>query len=163
MHKSELLERIRAGREEIAALWADLTPDEMQRPGMHGGWSVKDVVAHLIFWERRMLEHVPKLLAGFQFPPMELDALNAQVYAENRDRPPDDLLAEFGDLFPAVIVGVEALSDADLARRVGALDGAALWQYVADNTCGHYEEHLPDLRAWVAQLKAERVALPESG
>ena len=158
--KTEVLDRIRVGRVQIAAQWVGLSEDEMLRPGMHGGWSVKDLIAHLVFWERRMVEHTPGLMDGQRLPSYELDELNAQVYADNRDRSLDDLRADFLALLPQIEAMVKGLPDGALDRKLDALDGAALWEFIAGDTFGHYEEHLDALQAWSAQLKAERVLTP---
>lgn len=154
--KTEVLDRISAGRVQITAQWVGLTEDEMIRPGMHGGWSVKDLIAHLIFWEQRMLDRTPGLLDGQRFPPAELDELNAQVYAANRDRPLAELRAKFRALFPRIVALVKDLPDSALDRPIDALGGAALWEFIAGNSSGHYEEHMDAIQAWSAQLKAER-------
>ncbi|WP_162909503.1 DinB family protein [Aggregatilinea lenta] len=154
--KTELLDAIREGRVKLAALWVGLTDDEMLRPGLNGDWAVKDLIAHLVFWERRMVEHAPRVVDGERLPSYELDALNAQVYAANRDRALDDLRADFRALLPQIEAMVKGLPDDALDRQLDALDGAALWEFIAGDSSGHYAEHLDALQAWSAQLKAER-------
>ena len=45
--KSELLERMRAGREEWDALVAQIPDSARTEPALAGGWSVKDLIAHV--------------------------------------------------------------------------------------------------------------------
>ncbi len=79
----ELLERIREGRAALTALWAGLTEEQMMcRPGPQENWSVKDLVAHITWWEAFILERVTDLISGAPSEPAEdTDILNARVYA----------------------------------------------------------------------------------
>ncbi len=45
--KTELLERMRAGREEWDALIAQIPDSVRTEPALAGGWSVKDLIAHV--------------------------------------------------------------------------------------------------------------------
>jgi hypothetical protein len=45
--KTELLERMRAGREEWDALIAQIPDSARIEPALAGGWSVKDLIAHV--------------------------------------------------------------------------------------------------------------------
>lgn len=154
--KTELLDRIRTGRVKIAALWVGLTADEMQQPGYNGEWSVKDLIAHLLFWEQFMIEHAPRLLAGDSLPPFEVDPFNREAYEANRYRTLDDVRAAFRASYPQLEALVKGLPDGALDHKLAALDGAALGDFVAWNSSGHYEEHIDALRAWSMRLKAER-------
>ncbi len=49
--KAELLERMRAGREEWDALIAQIPDSARTEPALPGGWSVKDLIAHIAAYE----------------------------------------------------------------------------------------------------------------
>ena len=51
--KPQLLESIRDTRAGLEKKYAKLTPEQMVWPGSMGDWSVKDILAHLVDWERR--------------------------------------------------------------------------------------------------------------
>ena len=53
--KSDLLYRIANGYDALAATVDAMPPRELTLPALHGGWSVKDEVAHVTFWEGRLL------------------------------------------------------------------------------------------------------------
>ena len=46
-NKTELLERMRAGREEWDALIAQIPDSARTEPALAGGWSAKDLIAHV--------------------------------------------------------------------------------------------------------------------
>ena len=49
--KGELLERMRAGREEWDTLIAPIPDRARTEPALAGGWSVKDLIAHVAAYE----------------------------------------------------------------------------------------------------------------
>ena len=56
-HYTAVLERIRKDREVLAALWGGLTEERMVRhPGPQEDWSVKDLIAHTMWWEDFILQ-----------------------------------------------------------------------------------------------------------
>jgi hypothetical protein len=62
--KSELLDQILTERKWLEEVLATLSPDQMFLPGTSGGWTVKDVLAHISAWERRMIHWTGSYLRG---------------------------------------------------------------------------------------------------
>ena len=59
-----------------------------RRPGPQPDWSVKDVIAHITWWESAMTNWVSRALTGEMLARTETpDEINARVYADNRDMP----------------------------------------------------------------------------
>ncbi|HEX5688846.1 MAG TPA: maleylpyruvate isomerase N-terminal domain-containing protein, partial [Roseiflexaceae bacterium] len=52
MNATELAELIRANAKELELLVSQLSVAQLNQPGAVGSWSVKDVLAHLAFWQR---------------------------------------------------------------------------------------------------------------
>jgi hypothetical protein len=152
MNKTELLKSIRDGRSQIEALWQGASDEQLcQRPGPQSDWSVKDLIAHLTYWEQTTLTCVPALRQRGERPACwdgDVDETNAQVFAENRDRSLNDIQAAFRRSLEQVTALVQSLSDSDLAQTYPALNGEALWKYIAGETFEHYGDHFADARAW---------------
>ena len=53
--KAELLKDIQVQRKQLLQKLEALTPTELIADGVVGGWSVKDLLAHLVAWERLLL------------------------------------------------------------------------------------------------------------
>ena len=68
--KLELLERMRAGRDEWDALIARIPETTLTAPVLTGGWSVKNLVAHVAAYEKWTA---------------------SQIQAANEDRTPTDM------------------------------------------------------------------------
>jgi hypothetical protein len=62
MTPHDLLAQIRKDRAAMAKLWGCLTEEQMtHRPGPQADWSVKDLIAHMTWWESFIMEGVTGL------------------------------------------------------------------------------------------------------
>src|SRR5690348_2615157 len=102
MTPDELMARIRKDRASFAALWAGLTDEQMtRRPGPQSDWSVKDLIAHIAAWEKRMLDNGEQLRKGEPLIPRpDIDAVNVDIFTMNKDRPLADVVAQFDAQMP---------------------------------------------------------------
>jgi uncharacterized protein (TIGR03083 family) len=155
VNKGDIIQAIETGRQQLEALWAGATEAQMTTlPGPQADWSVKDLIAHLTYWEQTMLGNVGRLLRGEDLPggetpPREdIDTVNARVLNENRERPLADVLAAFRQSREQVIERVRGLPEDDLERRFAWLHHEPLHTYIAGDTFEHYQDHLSDLRHW---------------
>ena len=55
MDRSLFLDELRAARAEWEAALAEIPSERMTEPGLAGGWSVKDLIAHVAWSEREMI------------------------------------------------------------------------------------------------------------
>lgn len=153
MDKNELLERIETSRRELDALLSEFAPGQMEQPVLPGGWTLKDFLAHLEFWERRAVARYQALREGQagRLPGDDLseDEINRQAYEHSRARSLDEVRAAERAAYGALLAVVRAAPDADLfdPQRFSFTGGQPLWGWFKGPTYGHYEEHLPDLRA----------------
>ena len=104
MTADDLLERAKRERAELAALWQGLSETQMmQRPGPQTNWSVKDVIAHITWWEGAMVNWVSRAVSGEHFTRTETtEELNARIYDDNQDLPLDVVLDAFNSSFGSV-------------------------------------------------------------
>jgi uncharacterized protein (TIGR03083 family) len=155
MTKAQFLDLLRVSRAEWDALLARVPEDRMSAPGVAGGWSVKDVIAHITWHEREMLGVLQAhALVGSDLWDLPLDERNAIIYAQNRDRPLAEVLAESRAVYPQLLAAAQALTEADLTDpgRFANMPGDWVpWQLLAENTYTHYRDHIPAMRAWLEQ------------
>lgn len=156
MDRAEFLDRLRGARAEWDAVVAGIPEERMTEPGLAGGWSVKDVIAHVAWSERQMVGVIrERALVGSPLWGLDQDARNAAVHAENRDRDLREVLDEERAMWSELLPGLESLTDDDLTdrsrfREMSALpEGVLPWQIFAGSTFRHYEDHLRDIRSWL--------------
>ena len=137
-------------RDTFAGVWAGLTDEQMtHRPGPQSDWSVKDLMAHVLFWEGLAIAEVTALLRGEVFGHGDLHNVNATVFERNKDRSLAEVTAEFeaGKLALQAVLGY--MIDMPAANPV-------IWHKAAYrlhfNTARHYSTHTADLRAYVLSL-----------
>ena len=148
MNQAELLARIRSGRALFESALAQFSDDQLLAPKLHGGWSIKDLIAHIGFWEQHTAMRFSALLRGMK-PPEEsltVDELNAQVYAQNRHKSLAEVrLKEQAAYEQLLLLTKNALDDALFnPQRFAWTEGKPFAEWIKSNTYGHYEEHRAD-------------------
>ena len=148
MNRADLLAHIRSGRARFESTLAQFSDDQLIAPDLHGGWSIKDLIAHIGFWEQHTAMRFSALLRGVN-PPEEtltLDELNAQVYAQNQHKPLVEVRLEEQVAYEQLLLLVENAMDDDLfnPRRFAWTAGRPFADWIEGNTYGHYAEHQVD-------------------
>ena len=156
--KQDLIQRIREERSKLVALLGNVSENEMLIPLGDDGWSVKDHVAHIVIWEKRLgewLKVVEREEVPQQLPPGmtwdDLDRWNEQTFEENHGRELKEVLADFNHFADEVVKGVGAIPE-DLLMQADSLawrSGSPLWEMVAANTFWHYPEHREAIKHWL--------------
>ena len=165
----QIAARIAAAHGRLLRAIAPLSDAQMQAPvlGEHG-WSVKDVLAHLAFWDRRLLYAVdpqewpedgptsaaqrsrrfPPPIADIPYPDGWLEAVNTRIYTRNKDRDLDDVRAAFDRTrarLPAVTSALSAQAVSDLDSLTAPLGEPFSAMLVG--AYEHYDEHAEELEA----------------
>jgi hypothetical protein len=134
------------GWSEIRSLIDQLTPEQVERPGYYEeGWSAKDLLGHIGAWLAEAGVLLERIAAGsYRREDIDVDDMNRLSLEAMRDIP---------------FRTIKAQAAAARARMRGALlelrepsPDAAWW--IAKAGPEHYAEHLPRLRAWVAELRS---------
>ena len=156
MSGDDLLERARAERAELEGLWLGLDNEEMtRRPGPHPEWSVKDIIAHITWWEQSMTNWVSRALTGEMLARTETpDEINARVFEDNRDLPLNTVLEMFGASFPPLENLLLRMTDEEINDpEVADIRGMPLLYFLVGNTFAHYADHVDDLRAYAERVR----------
>jgi hypothetical protein len=164
--KKQLLAEMQSEQAAWLALLDEIGEENMTQPEVAGGWSIKDIVAHLTGWRRRTVLRFraaldPTVDMTPDYPAEldeddEVDEINAWIYKANRDRPLADVLNDSREVFQQLVAEVSALSDEQLndPQRFPWLEGERL---TGAFIFGHFhEEHEPDMRAWLSRVKQTR-------
>ncbi|MGO8950425.1 MAG: DinB family protein [Ktedonobacterales bacterium] len=147
---------LRAERTEWNVLLAQVGTERMEISGAVGDWSVKQLVAHLTWYEQGVLEGAQQVLGGRTFTRrrpagVSLDEQNGQIAETSRNRSANEVLAEADEVFGRLLVLIEACPQEILndPRVLGLPDDMVPWMGVANNSYAHYRQHEPELRAWL--------------
>jgi hypothetical protein len=155
MDKAQGLHEIRSGRAELKELLARVEPGQMDMEKvLYENWSVKDLLAHLGFWERRAATILKALQAGQPVPPLgegSMDDVNARNFAANHFKMLADVRAEEEAAYQELLALTESAPENDLfdPQRFEWTRGQPFFDWIEGNSYGHYQEHLPALIEWV--------------
>jgi hypothetical protein len=147
--KQNLQTLMREGREKLEQALGRLSEAQMQQDNaVYGTWQVKDLLAHLCWWEQRVGFILDELLSGRPDPAydtLNFDERNALVFKANHDRPLADVRAEEQQAYQKLVALVERASHDDMfnPQRFTWTKGQPFFEWIAGNSYGHYEEHLP--------------------
>lgn len=153
MDKATFLETLHTARAEWEALLAEVGEARMLEPGATGEWTVKDVIAHVMWCEREMVGVCEAhALVGSDLWNLTNEESNAIVVARYRETPLQDVLVEERQVYDRLLAALQTLSDEDLndARRFRDMPVEWVpWQLIAGNASQHYGDHMPPIRAWL--------------
>jgi len=158
--KQELLKSIREERKRLEDALKGISPSDTVKASRPDDWSVKDLLAHIAAWEKKLLKWYETGLRGEKqtMPqwntPGLIDEINLKIYQRNRDRQLDDVLQEFRESYKQILKTVESIPE-DGMFTSGKYDWTGegtLADYIIANTSRHYAEHL----ATVETIKKKR-------
>jgi carboxymethylenebutenolidase len=154
---ADLVDRIEQGWAELQATWAGLPDAALTRRGP-AGWSIKDHIGHVTFWENWLLRSIidgepAEAVTGIAAETLaDIDAVNAIAAARTAEQPLATVLRESATTHEALLTRLRAqpLSAWLQPRFPDDPDERPLLLWIAGNTWGHYEEHI----AWIRNLLA---------
>ncbi len=157
--KAQLMSAIRHERDLLDAALARLAPAQFTQPGVEPGWTVKDVMAHIAYWEGVMVTWLQTSLAG-QTPDRPatgfdwdtVHAMNAANFLAHKDRTLAEVASLYQGAHDLAVAALEAAPEAALLQP-----GYFAWTgerpflvFVEANTTEHFAEHRADLERWLA-------------
>jgi hypothetical protein len=156
MTAARLGDILRGERAQWDALLARVGPERMDLPNVEGTWSVKQIVAHLTWYEAVIVEGAQKIMSTGTFVreglrALSIDERNAILADQSRARPVREILDESERVFRQLLAVVSACPDDILndPRRLGLPDDVVPWMLVANNSYAHYQEHAQAIVAWL--------------
>lgn len=159
MNKSELLETLEDSHQELVEMLENLPEATLLEGGVNGSWSIKDILAHLTYWEGQLVTLLFQAKSGapkpgtVHFGSESVDAINERWHTQGQGRSLEMIWSDFIGVRKQTIRRVSAFSDTDLQdpQRYPWLSGKPLWMWVVNDTIEHEEEHADDIREWLDQ------------
>ena len=147
MNRSQLLKRLDRAWEALKASYVGLSDSELLEPGVTGTWSVKDIIAHVTWWEEEALTHLPLILAGGRPPRYSdryggIDAFNAQMAEGKRKLSLSEVLRQRDDTHCRLIDFIQSVPEDQIVRETRFRRRLRL------DTYSHYPKHAEAIREW---------------
>ena len=147
MDRLKLLKRLDRAWEELKVSYVGLSDSELLEPLATGNWSVKEIIAHVTWWEEEALTHLPLILAGGRPPRYSdryggIDAFNAQMAEQKRKLSLSEVLRQRDDTHRRLIDFVGSVPEDQIARETRFRRRLRL------DTYGHYPKHAEAIQSW---------------
>jgi len=145
-----LLRRLDAAWGAFEATYAGLSDAQLMMSGVTGGWSVRDILAHVTTWEKEALTHLPLILEGGTPPRYSvryggIDAFNARMTEAKRDLALPAVLHQMDNTHRRIVELVRTAHEAQISSETRFRHRLRL------DTYSHYPGHAEAIRRWRAQ------------
>lgn len=126
---------------ELTEVFGDVWPERFDEPSVTPeGWSPKDVMYHVAAWADEAATVLRRIAAGTHAGgDPDTEALNEEWFEMGRGLDDDIVRIRFAKGRTAMLQAFTRLPEVD----------ADAWEWFEESGPRHYEEHLPDLRAFL--------------
>lgn len=147
MSKQSEMEKIEQGWSLLKSSFDGLTDEQMVEPGVTGGWSVKDILAHVTGWELETLKSLPQILGDAQETDstdadLTTDEFNARMTERYRHLSVPQVLQQLKETHQKMC---EYL---DQAPEEQFEEGTPFQDKMKSDTYDHYAEHARAILEW---------------
>jgi hypothetical protein len=157
MNKTELIEALEDSRQEFIEMLEELPDTLLTEPALAGGWSIKDTLAHLTYWEGQTVTLLFQVLRGVEKPTTvhfgeeSVDDINARWHQQSQTRSMEIIWNDFVGVRKQTIRRINEMNESDLtqASRFAWMKGVPLIELVMSDTVEHEEEHADMVREWL--------------
>jgi DICT domain-containing protein len=147
MKREQALKRLDAAWTDFEQSFAGLSDAQLMIPSVTGQWSVRDIIAHVTWWEEEALKHLPRVREGGRPPRYSvtyggIDAFNALMTEKRRSLPLAEVLHQHDEVHQRLVAYVQAAPEKLFTRETRFRRRLKL------DTYGHYPNHAKAIRAW---------------
>src|SRR5436309_2959630 len=121
MNRQQLLQKLDKAWAEIKESYAGLSDSQLTEPGVMGDWSVKDILAHVTWWEEEALKHLPLIIKEGRPPRYStqyggIDAFNALMTERRQDLSLADVLQQQDETHRQLIEYIHSVPEEQFTR-----------------------------------------------
>jgi hypothetical protein len=171
MNKLEFMQNLQAARaewEDLIAQAQSLGDEAMTSRPEDSEWSLKDFVAHNIWYEREIV----RLLTtrNLSYPPSDElwatrnDERNQALHGMLRDMPLAEVLDKEKQTYKELLIEIRKLTDSDLndpRRFIDMPMDWIPWKVIAENSYEHYSAHLDDIKHLISLSAGSKRPTPD--
>jgi hypothetical protein len=147
MNRQRLLQNLDKAWVEFKESYADLSDAQLTEPGVIGDWSVRDIIAHVTWWEEESLKHLPLIIREARPPRYSteyggIDAFNALMTERKHDLALADVLQHQEETHRQLIEYIQSVPEEQFIRETRFRHRLRL------DTYSHYPKHAKAIWAW---------------
>jgi Protein of unknown function (DUF1706) len=150
MNREQLLRKLDRAWTEFKESYASLSDARLTAPGVVGDWSVKDIIAHVTWWEEEALKYLPLIIKAGTPPRYSthyggINAFNALMTDRKHDLSLADVLRQQELVHHQLIDYLQSVPEEHFIRETRFRHRLRL------DTYSHYPEHTKAIREWRGQ------------
>lgn len=147
MNTRQVLMRLDTAWAAFEESYAGLPHARLLIPGVTGQWSVRDIIAHVTWWEEEALKHLPLIREGGRPPRYSvqyggIDAFNALMTEKRRHLSLAEVLRQHDEVHDRLVEYVRGAPEELFTRETRFRRRLRL------DTYGHYPKHARAIRDW---------------
>lgn len=150
MERKQVLAKLEKAWQEFNQSFDGLTEEQMLRAGVMEDWSVRDLIAHVNWWEEESLKHLPHVLQGKRPPRYSvlyggIDAFNAQMTEQKRGLSLDEVRRQAAETHRRLVAYLATVPEELFATETRFRHRLRM------DTYSHYHIHTAAIVAWREQ------------
>ncbi len=147
MTTEQILERIEHAWKEFEASYDGLSSEELIMPNVTGKWSVRDIIAHVTWWDEEALKHLPVIVEGgrperYSDKYGGIDDFNAIMTVKRSQLTLEEVLRQHDEVHERLVDYVRQAPEDLFASETRFRRRLRL------DTFGHYPVHTAAVRKW---------------
>lgn len=152
---ADIIAYLEYGRATLLKSLEGLSKREMTETPVYGEWTIKEVLAHVIGWDQRVVEVLPLVVQdrADEIPNVEVEAHNQQSIAAWREKSLAEVLATIKATHQQVLNSIAALDHIEIDKRherKGRI--ITIRSYIIDIMIEHQREHAVEIGQWRKDL-----------
>jgi len=147
MDRQKVLKQLDKAWTAFKESYAGFSDSQLTERGVTGNWSVKDIIAHVTWWEEEALKHLPLIIKGSRPPRYSvqyggINAFNAQMTEQKQALSLSDVLRQQDETHGRLISYIQSVPERQFTRETRVRRRLRL------DTYSHYPKHAKAIRAW---------------
>lgn len=135
------------------ASYEGLPESRLLEPGVTGNWSVRDIIAHVTWWEEEALAHLPLVLGGgrpsrYSVKYGGIDAFNRLMTERKRGLSLAEVLRQQNDTHQRLLDYLQSVPEDQFTKETRFRHRLRL------DTYSHYPKHAKAIRTWRQEARA---------
>ena len=152
MTRDEFTQALEADFDPMISLLQSLRSEQAEQPLAEGKWSLRDLAAHLLFWDTIVIRALEALMRGEPFDwkkYSDWDACNAEAANQHRGAPLKRVVSEWRITHVAL---VESLARGPAEKL---LENGEMPHWLRVAVTDHYRHHTQQVKEWAGRMKKE--------
>jgi hypothetical protein len=146
------------GRSQLLKSIEGLSPRELTQISIYDDWTIKDVLAHVIGWDQRVLETLPLILQNraSEVAGVEVEAHNRRSVEAWRDKPVAEVLATIKSTHQQIVDIISSIDHVEIDMRRERNDRTiTIRSYVIEVMVEHERQHAVEIEQWRTGLAVD--------